>query len=216
MKVIATNIAQPKTITWNGREEQTGIFKYPSENGIYLGLTDVHNDAVVDRMHHGGTDKACYLFSADVYDEWKLKFPKADWSLGMFGENLTVECLDERTIYIGDQYMVGEALIEVSEPREPCYKLGVRFGTQHVLKPFINQPHCGVYVRVLKCGTVKTGDTLKLLNRQQKEFSVARVYWLRHHATKIDTKEILLAMNEPLLAQSAKKGLAKRLKFLEQ
>lgn len=214
--MIATNISKSRTITWKGREEQTGIFKYPSENGIYLGHTDVQNDVVVDRKYHGGIDKACYLFSADVYDEWKIKFPNAEWSLGMFGENLTVEHLDERAIYIGDHYKVGEALIEVSEPRDPCYKLGIRFGTQHVLKPFINQPHCGVYVRVLQCGKVKAGDRLKLISRLQTEFSVARVYWLRYHAAKADFEEIYRAINEPLLAQSAKRGLIKRLKFLEQ
>ena len=215
MRVISTNISDPKTIVWNGEEEQTGIFKKPVEGGIYLGETDVEKDAVVDRKYHGGVDKACYLFSADVYDEWKLKFPEADWSLGMFGENLTVEKLDEREIYIGDHYQIGDALVEVSEPREPCYKLGVRFGTQAVLKPFINQPHCGVYVRVLNPGRVKVEDEVILVKRHQQDFSMARIYWLRYHATALDLPEINQSLKLEHLAASAKRGLKKRLSFLE-
>ena len=213
MKVISTNISKPETIIWNGKEEQTGIFKKPID-GIFLGKEDVDNDAVVDRKYHGGEDKACYLFSADIYDEWKEKFPDADWCLGMFGENLTVEGLDERQIYIGDQYQIGEALVEVSGPREPCYKLGVRFGTQSVLKPFINQPHSGVYVRVLGCGRVKPGDTLELIKRVQEEFSMSRIYWLRYHASHSDEAEIIRALSLSHLASSAKRGLNKRLSFL--
>jgi MOSC domain-containing protein YiiM len=214
VKVISTNISEPKIVRWKGKDELTGIFKKPTENGIFLGKTDVENDAVVDRKYHGGVGKACYLFTADVYDDWKGEFPDSDWSLGMFGENLTVQGLDEREIYIGDQYQVGEALVEVSEPREPCYKLGIRFGTQKVLKPFINQPHCGVYVRVLMQGKVTVDDELKLVKRVQEEFSMARIYWLRYNATSIHIPEVLRALKLESLAFSAKRGLKKRLAFL--
>ncbi|MDB9882154.1 MOSC domain-containing protein [Bacteroidia bacterium] len=215
MKVVSTNISQSRKILWKGNKELTGIFKKPVANGIYLGETDVQRDAVMDRKYHGGVDKACYLFSADVYDEWKEKFPDADWSLGMFGENLTVEELDERDIFIGDQYRIGEAIIEVSEPREPCYKLGIRFGTQSVLKSFINQPHCGVYVRVLQAGKVVPGDEVKLIKRVQDDFSMARIYWLRYNATLKHIPEVARALKLDTLATSAKRGLGKRLTFLE-
>lgn len=212
--MISTNISESQTIIWKGKKEQTGIFKKPVLGGIYLGDTDVRDDAVVDRKYHGGVDKACYLFTADVYEEWKKKFPNSDWNLGMFGENLTVQGLDEREIYIGDQYQIGEALVEVSEPREPCYKLGIRFGTQKVLKPFINQPHCGVYVRVLAQGKVYEGDEMKLVKRVQEEFTMARIYWLRYHAEQEDIEEVKRAMDLTSLAFSAKRGLEKRLAFL--
>ena len=213
MKVISTNISAPKTVIWKGKEEQTGIFKKPVSE-IFLGKEEVDDDAVVDRRYHGGVDKACYLFTADIYAEWKRMFPDADWSLGMFGENLTVAGLDEREMYIGDQYQIGEALVEVSEPREPCYKLGIRFGTQAVLKSFINQPHCGVYVRVLRPGKVETGDELVLVKRVQEEFTMARIYWLRYNAEITDIPEINRALEVDTLASSAKRGLTKRLTFI--
>jgi MOSC domain-containing protein YiiM len=214
MKVISTNLSKPKTITWKGKKETTGIFKKPVLAGIFLGKTDVKQDAVVDRKYHGGIDKACYLFTADIYDEWKSKFPKADWCFGMFGENLTVQGLDEQKIYIGDQYEIGGAIVEVSEPREPCYKLGIRFGTQKVLKPFINQPHCGVYVRVLQPGLVRTGDEMLLIKRVQQDFTIARIFWLRYHATLNDIPVVKQAIQLEILAESAKRGLGKRLLFL--
>lgn len=214
MKVISTNLGDPKVIKWRGKNVQTGIYKYPVNQGIYLGETDVKEDAVVDRKYHGGIDKACYLFSADVYEGWKLWFPKADWSLGMFGENLTVQGLDERNVYIGDQYEIGESLVEVSEPREPCFKLGVRFGTQTVLKQCINSHSSGVYVRVLRNGQVVAGDAMKLIKREQNEFSLARIYWLRYHAALPDVPELKRAMQLDALAASAKRGLGKRLVFL--
>lgn len=213
MKVISTNISAPKTVIWKGKEEQTGIFKKPVSE-IFLGKEEVDDDAVVDRRYHGGVDKACYLFTADIYAEWKRMFPDADWSLGMFGENLTVAGLDEREMYIGDQYQIGEALVEVSEPREPCYKLGIRFGTQAVLKPFLNQPHCGVYVRVMRPGKVETGDELVLVKRVQEEFTMARIYWLRYNAEITDIPEINRALKLDTLASSAKRGLTKRLTFI--
>lgn len=213
MKVISTNISAPKTVIWKGKEEQTGIFKKPVSE-IFLGKEDVNDDAVVDRKYHGGVDKACYLFTADIYAEWERMFPDADWSLGMFGENLTVSGLDEREIYIGDQYNIGEALVEVSEPREPCYKLGIRFGTQAVLKPFLNQPHCGVYVRVLQRGKVEKGDSLVLVKRVQEQFTMSRIYWLRYNAENADIPEINRALELDTLADSAKRGLQKRVSYV--
>jgi len=216
MKVISTNISEAKAILWKGKEELTGMFKKPVDTGIYLGNTDVVHDAVVDRKYHGGVDKACYLFTANIYDEWKAQFPEAEWSLGMFGENLTIAYLDECNIYIVDQYQIVEALVEVSEPREPCYKLGIRFGTQAVLKSFINQPHCGVYVRVLRPGKVVTGDELVLIKRVQEEFTMARIYWLRYNAEITDVPDINRALELDTLASSAKRGLTKRLTFMDR
>ncbi|WP_378174472.1 MOSC domain-containing protein [Aquimarina sp. SS2-1] len=160
MKVVSTNIGEPQVISWRGKEIKTGIYKYPVNKPIFLDTEDVKDDHVIDRRVHGGVDKACYLYAAEHYPHWKEKYPDLDWNYGMFGENLTVLGLDERIIKIGDIYKLGDAIVQVSQPRQPCYKLGVRFGTQAVLKQFIQALMPGIYVRVLTSGNVKTGDMM--------------------------------------------------------
>jgi MOSC domain-containing protein YiiM len=178
MKVISTNIGDPVTFEWNGAKEQTGIFKYPTSKGLFLGQHDVKDDTIIDCIHHGGTNKACYLFSADYYSYWKNLYPDLKWDWGMFGENLTIEGLDEFEIRVGDIYNIGNALVQVSQPREPCYKLGIRFGTQNILKEFIAHNHPGTYVKILKEGTVNTGDTLVLIERSSNSLTVQQFYEL--------------------------------------
>ena len=171
MKIIATSIAKPTTVVWRGREVQTGIYKEPVAGPIFLGKEDVAHDAVIDRKHHGGEFKACYLFGADYYPFWKEKYPELDWDWGMFGENLTVEGLDENQLYIGDIYKMGTAVVQVTEPRQPCFKLGIRFGDQNILKEFIDFGHPGTYVRILTEGEVTTGDTLELVEKAENSLT---------------------------------------------
>lgn len=160
MEIISTNIAKPTKVSWRGRDITTGIYKKPVQEAIFLGKEDVRNDAVIDRKHHGGEFKACYLFGSDYYPDWKIKFPHLNWEWGMFGENLTIEGLDEATLHIGASYKLGNSTVQITEPRQPCYKLGIRFGTQLVIKEFINYGHPGTYVKILEEGEVKKGDHL--------------------------------------------------------
>ena len=189
MKVISTNIGDPVTFEWNGKKEQTGIFKFPTDKGVFLRKNDVENDTVIDHVHHGGINKACYLFSSDYYEYWKNLYPKLKWDWGMFGENLTIEGLNESTICIGDIYKVGDALVQVSQPREPCYKLGIRFGTQHILKEFIAHNHPGTYVKVLEEGHVAKGDTMVLVENSNNKLTVQQFYELIFAKEK--SKELL-------------------------
>ena len=163
MRIISTNIGKPTTILWNGKHEQTGIFKYPVAKALDLGKTDVENDTVIDRKHHAGINKACFLFSADPFPYWKEKYPQLPWNWGMFGENLTVQGLDESVIRIGDIYRIGTALVQISQPREPCYKLGIRFQDQAILKRYIDHGYSGTYVRILEEGQVSNGDAVELI-----------------------------------------------------
>ena len=146
MKVISTNIAQPTTFTWNGKEVITGIYKKPTDVPIYLGKDDVRGDVVSDRKVHGGEFKACYLFSANHYPYWQRLYPNLDWNYGMLGENLTIEDLDERQLFIGDIYKLGDALVQITIPREPCFKFAHKFGTEDVLQQFIDHGYSGTYV----------------------------------------------------------------------
>jgi MOSC domain-containing protein YiiM len=167
MKIISTNIGKAVRVKKNGKEVETGIYKKSVNHPISLGFTDVEGDAVMDRKHHGGIDKACYLYSSDHYPFWQKKFPDLDWTPGMFGENLTVEGLDEASLMLGDIYFLGTAIIQISEPRRPCSILGIRLGTQKIVKEFHQSNFPGVYVRVLKKGEVKNGDLLILKDRSE-------------------------------------------------
>lgn len=210
MKVISTNIGTSTNITWNGKEEQTGIFKHPVSEPLVLKSTDVLNDTVIDRVHHAGINKACYLFSSDNYPYWKKLYPKLNWNWGMFGENLTVEGLDESSLRIGDIYKIGSALVQVSQPREPCYKLGIRFGTQEILRQFINHNRPGTYIRILEEGKVQTGDYLQLQQRSKNTLTVQQFYELLY--TREKPKEILeIFMSNTAVPQYKKERFKKHL-----
>ncbi len=168
MEVLSVNISDPVIINWNGKEVTTGIYKKPVDQAIHLGLENVRNDTVFDRTVHGGTDKACYLYSADYYDYWKNLYPDLEWDYGMFGENITIAGMDESNLRIGSKYQLGEAIVAISQPRQPCYKLGIKFGSQSILRDFILFGHPGTYVRILKTGEVKKGDRLELIEQSNK------------------------------------------------
>lgn len=189
MKITATNIGTSTTFLWNGKEEKTGIFKYPINEPLYLTQNDVSKDTVIDRVHHGGSNKACYLFSTNQYSYWKKLYPDLDWNWGMFGENLTIDGLDESIIRVGDIYKVGSALVQISQPREPCYKLGIRFGTQKILRQFIDRNYPGTYVKILEEGEVQKGDEVQLVEQSKNTLTVQQFYELMF--TKEKSKEIL-------------------------
>ena len=178
MKIISTNLSQPTIFTWNGREVSTGIYKKPSDEPIYLTKNDVANDEVSDRLHHGGYYKACYLYSAEQYPYWKELFPDLEWTWGMFGENLTLADFDENNVYLGDIYRVGDALVQISQYREPCYKLGYKFGSQEMIRQFIERGYGGSYISILEEGTVAVGDEFILEKRSQQTLSVAALFQL--------------------------------------
>ena len=200
MHVVATNLGTRRTVQWKGKPVTTGIFKYPVGEGIFLGAEDVEGDQVIDRRYHGGFDKACYAFSADHYPFWKSQFPELEWDYGMFGENLTIAELDEKSLRIGDTFKVGEAIIQVSEPRQPCMKLNVRFNSSKMVKAFTKYGSCGSYFRVLQPGQVQSGDKLILMEKGEPELFVADVFRLIY--TKGEPELRALAIAHPRLAKS--------------
>ncbi|MCR9227595.1 MAG: MOSC domain-containing protein [Flavobacteriaceae bacterium] len=208
MKVISTNLGKPTKILWNGKKILTGIYKYPIYEPLYLDREDVKHDTVVDRKHHGGAYKACYLFSSDNYAHWKEKYPLMDWDWGMFGENLTLEGLEESKLKIGSIYRLGKALVQITQPREPCYKLGIRFNDQGILKQFIDHGHPGTYVRVLEPGKVLMGDSMELVEESENPLTVKAFYTLLFAKEK-DKKVLKWAINNEAIPQSKREKLKK-------
>lgn len=213
MEVVSVNIGEKKAIQWRGKTTYTGIFKYPVNQAIHLGKTDVEKDHVIDRRYHGGIDKACYIFSADHYHHWQKLFPKLEWQYGMFGENISIKGLDENSLYIGDIYRLGETTVQVSQPRQPCFKLGIRFGTQTVIKKFIAQKQPGIYVRVLDEGKVNVGDSFELIERMHNSISIGEV-WDLLYAPNPDPELLKFALDHPILSDGCKSSLRLVLKRL--
>lgn len=182
MKIISTNIGKPRVVKWKKGEVTTGIFKQPVNQPLVLEKTDVEGDHVIDRKYHGGVDKACYLYSADHYPFWKQQYSNLNWQYGMFGENLTIEGLDETAMHIGDTYEIGSAVVQISQPRQPCFKLGIKFEDPGVLRKFIAQSYSGIYVRIITEGEVNSGDALKLVKREGNGLSVADVFQLLYNS----------------------------------
>ena len=207
MKIIATNIAKPTTIVWNGKTQTTGIYKYPTKEGIYLNKEEVKGDEVSDRKHHGGIFKACYLFSEDHYAYWQNLYPNLDFNYGIFGENLTVKGLDETKISVGDIYKIGTALVQVTQPREPCFKLGIRFGTQAILKQFIKHARPGTYVRVLEEGLIKPGDKMILEQAATNSLTTTQLFSLLFAKQK-DQSQLALIVNNDAIPLKKRQKLA--------
>jgi MOSC domain-containing protein YiiM len=206
MKIISTNIGRIREVEWKGQKFVTGIFKEPIDEPLFLGKMGVNKDEVADLRFHGGSDKACYLYSADWYPFWKKKFPDSNWNWGIFGENLTVEGLDEGEIKIGDTYKIGTALVQVSQPRLPCYKLGMRFGSVKIVKQFQESPYPGVYLRIIEEGHVKKGDNMECIESTKSSMSVREVYSLFSSNKKnIEMKN--QACELEFLSESLKKDL---------
>ena len=203
MKIISTNIGQRIPFEWNGKTEYTGINKRPVNQPISLGKSDVLDDVVVEREVHAGPTKACYLYSLDHYVYWQALYPNLKWHNGMFGENLTVEGLDETNLFIGNIYQIGNAIIRITEPRQPCYKFGHHIGDQGIIKKFINTTFSGSYIGVEEEGVIQSGDNFELLEESNNHLSVAEVFGYLY------SKDTSLSIKSKIEAET---GLPEKLK----
>jgi len=209
MVVKSVNLGIKKEVIWKGKTVSTGIFK-TTVNSITLDFEDVVGDQVIDRRYHGGIDKACYLYSSKHYDYWKNLYPNLDFNYGMFGENITVDNLDESKIMIGDIYRIGGATIQVTQPRQPCYKLGIAFNTQTIVTDFINSNYPGVYMKILEGDTIRKGDSMELIERMHNSIGLLEVWHLLYNK-QINKDDLVHALEIPFLADACKSALQKRL-----
>lgn len=176
MKIVSTNIGDRKEINWKGKIVTTGIFKYSVDESIFLDIEDVKGDTICNREHHGGILQAVYGYSKKHYEYWKKLYPELDWQNGMFGENLTMDDLDEAKLHQGDTFKVGGVILEVTKPRNPCMKLGVRFNDMKIVKQFWSTTMCGVYFKVIQTGFVKVGDVFEQIKSCSGNPTIAELY----------------------------------------
>src|SRR2546423_13912276 len=167
MKIISLNIALPRIVEWNGGPVATGIFKEPVQGPVMLRTLNLDGDKQADLSVHGGVDKAVYAYPSEHYDYWRGELPGADLLWGMFGENFTTEGLLEEAVHIGDRFVIGEAEVIVTQPRLPCYKLGIKFGRADMVKRFLASRRTGFYFAVIRSGMVGAGNAIELIGRDQ-------------------------------------------------
>jgi MOSC domain-containing protein YiiM len=212
MKIISINISKPKVVLYNGKELKTGIFKVPTCDEVTIETLNIIGDEQADLVSHGGEHKAVYAFSFNHYDYWKDVLKNRNLSNGAFGENFTVSNFSEENAKIGDQYRFGTALLEVSQPRVPCFKLGIALNNKSAVKLFTKNYCTGVYFRVLEPGIAKTGDTVLIEKRAAHGVSVKNLfqaYFDKNYVGAEDLFSEALALKE--LAPEWKKKLAKKL-----
>ena len=173
MKVLSVNVGLPREVNWQGKLVTTGIFKEPVEGRIMMRTLNLDGDRQADLKVHGGPSKAIYAYPSEHYQFWRAEFPQMNLAWGMFGENFTTEGVIEDALYIGDRFRIGEAEVMATEPRMPCYKLGIKFGRADIIKRFLTSRRTGFYFAVVREGMVGEGDTLELAGREQQQISVA-------------------------------------------
>jgi MOSC domain-containing protein YiiM len=189
MKLISVNVGLPREVTWKGKTVSTGIFKEPVSKRVMVRLLNLDGDGQADLTVHGGLDKAIYVYPFEHYDYWQTELPDTEFPTAIFGENFTIAGLREEEVNIGDRFAIGTVKLMVTQPRLPCYKLGIRFGRPDMVKRFLASRRTGFYFRVLQEGEVGSGDTLELVSRDDNNITVADITQL--YVGKEDNLELL-------------------------
>jgi MOSC domain-containing protein YiiM len=175
MKIVSINVGLPREVAWKGRRVVTGIFKEPVAGRVMMHTLNLDGDRQADLTVHGGPSKAIYVYPAEHYAYWREELPGMDFPWGMFGENLTTRGLLESEVSIGDRFRIGQAELMVTEPRMPCYKLGLKFGRDDIIKRFLASRRTGFYFAVLNEGDVGAGDPIRRMHRDAHEVTVADI-----------------------------------------
>ncbi len=176
MKLTSVNTGLPREVTWHGRTVTTGIFKEPVHSRVLLRKLNLDGDRQADLSVHGGPHKAVYCYPLAHYEYWKAELPGRELPMGIFGENFTLDgLLDEESVHLGDQFSIGSAEVVVTQPRLPCYKLGIRFEADDMVKRFFASRRTGFYLAVTREGEVGAGDEMRLISRDPNIVPVAEI-----------------------------------------
>lgn len=175
MKVLSINVGLPREVEWQRRIVRTSIFKAPVSGRIRVATLNLEGDEQSDLSVHGGIDKAVYVYPSEHYAFWREELPGMDLPWGAFGENFTTEGLLEDAVHIGDRLRAGSAEFKVTQPRMPCFKLGIRFGRLDMVKRFLHSGRTGFYFAVTKEGELTAGDSLALVAQDEHLVTVADV-----------------------------------------
>jgi MOSC domain-containing protein YiiM len=179
MRVLSVNVGLPREVTWRGKPVRTGIYKEPVRGRVAVATLNLAGDAQADLRVHGGRDKAVYAYPSEYYELWSRERPELELGPGTFGENLTTEGLLDEDVSIGDRFRFGTAELVVTQPRLPCFKLGIKMGRDEFVTEFLERGLYGFYLAVTREGYVEAGDPIVALTRDPHRFGVnevARLY----------------------------------------
>ena len=175
MKLLSVNVSLPKEVPHERGTVSTGIFKKPVAGRVMLRTSNLDGDGQADLTNHGGIHRAAYAYSIENYDYWRRELGRSDFAFGQFGENFTVEGMSEEDVHIGDVFRVGDALVEVTQPRPPCFKLGIKMDAARFPKLFLASGRVGFYLRVLEEGEVEAGDVFERVESDPERMTVREI-----------------------------------------
>jgi MOSC domain-containing protein YiiM len=212
MKLLSLHCGLPREVVWHGRKVTTSIFKEPVPGRIALRTLNLDGDRQSDLSVHGGKDKAVYCYPVEHYEYWKAELPGHALPLGAFGENFMTEGLNEDSVHIGDRISIGSAEVVVSQPRLPCYKLGIRFESDGMVKRFLASQRTGFYLAVTREGEVGAGDEIKVLRHHPNSISVSEItrLYIAKEYDKEDFRRVRTALDLEALPESWKKFLQEK------
>src|SRR5713226_7306028 len=218
MKLVSVNTGMPREVSWHGRIVTTAIFKDPVAGRLALRKLNLDGDRQADLSVHGGAHKAVYCYSLEHYDYWKRELPGRELPMGMFGENFTIDDggkgLPEESVHLGDRFSVGTAHVVVTQPRLPCYKLGVRFGSDDMVKRFLASGRTGFYVAVMREGEVGAGDEMEVIEREANAVAVSEIthLYVAKRFGEAEISSVQRAFRAEALPESWKEYLRERLR----
>jgi MOSC domain-containing protein YiiM len=200
MRIVSLNVGVPREVTWHGRTVPTSIYKEPVEGRVSLRRHNLDGDRQADLSVHGGEFKAVYCYPIEHYAWWTRELHGRALPLGMFGENFTTEGLDEDSVQLGDEFSIGTSRVVVTQPRMPCYKLGIRFEADDMVKHFLASGRTGFYLAVREEGNVGAGDPITLIGRDPHGVRVADI--TRLYVAKKFSRDDIAAASRALLVEA--------------
>jgi MOSC domain-containing protein YiiM len=215
-KLVSVNCGLPRTVLWHGRSVTTAIYKEPVNGRVALRKLNLDGDGQADLKVHGGANKAVYCYPLVHYDYWKAELPDRELPLGMFGENFTIDGLVEDAVHIGDRFSIGSAEVVVTQPRSPCYKLGIRFQLDDMVKKFLASRRTGFYLAVSREGEVGAGD-FTLIDRDPNSASVLLIthLFVTKKYSNEDIADLQRVITIPALPNNWKEYFQERLKLAD-
>jgi MOSC domain-containing protein YiiM len=217
MKLVSVNVGLPREVAWHGMNVTTGIFKQPANGLVPLRKLNLEGDRQADLTVHGGEDKAVYCYPVAHYDYWKKELQDRELPIGMFGENFTLDFvrdsgLPEDLVHIGDRFSVGSAEVVVTQPRLPCYKLGIRFQMDDMVKRFLASGRTGFYLAVTREGEVGAGDDFNAISRDSNGVTISQItrLYIAKRYSDGDVRVLERALRVPSLPESWKEYFRER------